>query len=163
MDRRNAIHRLGQAGAAALIGIGVTCAELNKPAEAAKAEAFTHLEKVTEALRDLVRVQSAEGNWNYDPYMMGLANGLILALAMVEGGEPKYFDAPAVWVRDDERSNTPAGALERLSRAFRSDPDYARGWQANIACAAMDEGLEPAAANRAAARFLKAAFNVELE
>ena len=152
MNRREMLEGV-IAGTAGVIGLGGTAA--------AAPSADAHLAKVAEGLRDLVRVQSAEGNWDYDPYMYGLANGLILALAMVEGGELKYLDAPAVWKRNNEPSGTPAGALERLSRALQADPDYANGWHANVACAAMDEGLDPAAANRAATRFMRAAFKVD--
>lgn len=53
-----------------------------------------------EILRDLVQVQSAHGNWNCNPYMMGLANGLILALSLFDGGEPKYLSAPEKWLDD---------------------------------------------------------------
>jgi hypothetical protein len=52
-----------------------------------------------EKLRDLVKTQCSDGNWNYDPYMHGMANGLICALAVLEGKEPKYMDAPSGWLR----------------------------------------------------------------
>jgi len=29
-----------------------------------------------EKLRELVKVQSSDGNWNYSEYMLGMANGL---------------------------------------------------------------------------------------
>lgn len=154
MNRREMIG-MAISGTAGVVGLGGTASAAAAPS------ADAHLAKVAEGLRDLVRIQSAEGNWDYDPYMYGLANGLILALAMVEGGELKYLDAPAVWKHNDEPSMTPAGAVERLSRAFQADPDYANAWHANVACAAMDEGLDPAAANRAGTRFMRAAFRVE--
>ncbi len=47
-----------------------------------------------------------------------------------------------------------------LIRAFAADPDYAQGWHDNLAMAAFDEGLEIEAANRAASRFMKSAFDV---
>lgn len=53
-----------------------------------------------EALRDLVKTQCADGNWDYDPYMHGMANGMILSLAVMEGKKPEYLDAPGMWRRD---------------------------------------------------------------
>lgn len=58
---------------------------------------------------------------------------------------------------------TPADALRVLSLAFVSDPSYAHGWHCNVACAAIDEGVEYAAANRIATRFMRMAFHVHTE
>ncbi len=154
MERREILQRLGTGGMLAFIAAGVAAKIANPPRVEVP-------EKSIEALRDLVRIQSAEGNYDYDPYMQGLANGLIMALSLFEDKDPAFLKAPTVWKGNNEPTGTPAGAVERLSRAFRWDPDYAQGWHANIACAAMDEGLDPAAANRAASRFMKAAFGVD--
>ena len=43
-----------------------------------------------EALRELHHQQGQNGNWDYDQYMMGLYNGLELALSIMENREPKY-------------------------------------------------------------------------
>ena len=51
-------------------------------------------------------------------------------------------------------------AREELSEAMNADCDLAWGWHCNMAMAAFDEGLEHGAANRAAARFMKTAFEV---
>lgn len=56
--------------------------------------------KEIEALRELVKIQTDHGNWNYDPYMHGMANGLILALATLEDKEPKFLSAPKEWLKD---------------------------------------------------------------
>ena len=52
-------------------------------------------------LDDILNIQLHNGNWNYDPYMMGMANGLILArhLILGEQGEPVYKKAPTKWLR----------------------------------------------------------------
>jgi hypothetical protein len=55
----------------------------------------------------------------------------------------------------------PKVAMAALEKAIHNDPDYAWSWHCNIACAAMDEGLERVAANRAAARFMYAAFDCD--
>jgi hypothetical protein len=52
-------------------------------------------------------------------------------------------------------------ALDRLSKAFKDDPDYAHSWHCAVACCAMDEGLNREAANKAASRFMKMAFEVD--
>lgn len=57
-------------------------------------------EEGVEALKDLTKAQCSDGSWNYDPYMHGMANGLILALSVFEGEEPKFLEAPEVWLKD---------------------------------------------------------------
>lgn len=47
-----------------------------------------------EQLQDCVNVQCSDGNWNANDYMHGMANGLILAMAIMKGETPKYLDAP---------------------------------------------------------------------
>lgn len=53
-------------------------------------------------LQDLCDVQCSDGNWNYDAYMHGMANALLLALHVVKGqeGTPQFIDAPLVWLHD---------------------------------------------------------------
>jgi len=58
-----------------------------------------------ESLRKQVKTQCTDGNWNYDPYMHGMANGLICALATMEGVEPQYLNAPDVWLCDVSKKN----------------------------------------------------------
>lgn len=53
-----------------------------------------------ESMRDLMKVQGADGNWNYDPYMHGMYNGMELMFAMAEGREPVFKDAPTEWMKD---------------------------------------------------------------
>ena len=52
------------------------------------------------SLRECVKVQRSDGNWNYDSYMLGMANGMILSLAIIEGKTPKYLSAPDAWLKD---------------------------------------------------------------
>lgn len=51
-----------------------------------------------DSLRSIRDAQSVDGNWNYDPYMFGMYNGLEAALAIMENREPIYMDAPAEWL-----------------------------------------------------------------
>lgn len=59
------------------------------------------VEECIKGLRDMTEVQCMDGNWNHDPYMHGMANGMIFALSIFEGGNPEYLDAPEVWLRDE--------------------------------------------------------------
>lgn len=56
---------------------------------------------VVEQLKEVTHTQCSVGNWNYDPYMHGMANGMILALAIVTETEPGFLDAPDKWIRKD--------------------------------------------------------------
>jgi len=53
-------------------------------------------------LKNAIDIQCSHGNWNYDNYMHGYANGLILALAYMEGTDPEFLDAPDKWLADHE-------------------------------------------------------------
>lgn len=57
-------------------------------------------EKQIADLENIVAVQKSDGNWNFNSYMHGMANGLILALAIVKDHEPKYLEAPAEWLEN---------------------------------------------------------------
>ena len=53
-----------------------------------------------ESVRHMRNVQGYNGNWNYDPYMQGLYNGLEFALSLLEVREPQFKDAPETWLGD---------------------------------------------------------------
>lgn len=63
--------------------------------------------EIAKDLEVLMEIQCRDGNWNYDPYMHGLANGLILAHATVLGIEPKFLDSPKEWLKDKPSSDIP--------------------------------------------------------
>jgi hypothetical protein len=52
-------------------------------------------------------------------------------------------------------------AMDTLKKAMKEDPGYAWSWHCNVAMASIDNGMDPAAANRAASRFMSWAFGVE--
>lgn len=58
----------------------------------------TLLEKRIIELRDAKDIQGREGNWNLSPYMHGIYNGLISALAVMQGEQPVYSDPPEDWL-----------------------------------------------------------------
>lgn len=56
----------------------------------------THIEKLDE----VVAMATSNGNYDHDAYMHGMANGLLLAQAIMKDGEVVYLDAPEVWLKD---------------------------------------------------------------
>lgn len=50
---------------------------------------------------NMVAIQCSDGNWNYDPYMHGMANGLLLAQATINGAEYEPLNAPVKWLSSD--------------------------------------------------------------
>jgi hypothetical protein len=49
-------------------------------------------DKILNAMRTVHEIQGRNGNWNHDPYMCGLYNGMELMLAIAEGRGPVYRD-----------------------------------------------------------------------
>lgn len=64
-----------------------------------------------EALKEALKVQCSDGNWDYDPYMHGMANGMIFALSLFEAGRPKYLEAPLEWGKDSPDLQEPIQAV----------------------------------------------------
>jgi len=65
------------------------------------------LQKSVKTLREMKDVQCRDGTWNYDPYMHGMANGIIFALSMFDDKPPQYLDAPDVWLKDIPNDDKP--------------------------------------------------------
>lgn len=51
-------------------------------------------------LNELLKIQCSDGNWNYDPYMHGMANGMIFTKSLLTGEQPKYLNAPEQWLSE---------------------------------------------------------------
>lgn len=79
--------------------------------------------KSIKALREMVKIQCSNGNWNYDPYMHGMANGLICALATMEGKEPEYLVAPEKWLYDSKISKKPISSLSGTCEPGKEKPE----------------------------------------
>ena len=47
------------------------------------------LDRIT-AMKEVHRVQGADGNWDYDPYMLGLFNGMEFMLSLLEDRNPDF-------------------------------------------------------------------------
>ena len=58
-------------------------------------------DKLVGDVKNLTEFQGMDGNWNFDPYMQGLYNGLEMALATLEKREPKFKSAPDKWLADN--------------------------------------------------------------
>lgn len=57
----------------------------------------THSKKL-EDLNQIIEIQGSHGNWNYDPYMFGMFNGLELARSIITDQEPEFREAPKKWL-----------------------------------------------------------------
>lgn len=56
--------------------------------------------KGIEALEAVTAIATSPGNYDVDPYMLGMANGLILALAIMQDKETVYLERPEQWLLD---------------------------------------------------------------
>lgn len=56
--------------------------------------------RLLDRLRNIRDIQASDGNWNYDPYMHGMYNGLELMLSMVEGRDAELREAPKFWLAE---------------------------------------------------------------
>ena len=127
-------------------------------------------QKSAEKLQQMIDVQLTDGNWNYDPYMHGLANGLIAAKSNFEDKQPVFIDAPDKWLSDSNVKNAFA-VLEKEISADTEAGSYAHSWHCNIAMAAYDSMRSADVpfkhedvhriANEAASRFMRTCFDVE--
>lgn len=54
-------------------------------------------EKRIDTSESLIKIQSADGNWNYDPYMHGMLNGMMLIHSVFTDKEFVPYDAPKRW------------------------------------------------------------------
>ena len=60
------------------------------------------LKKRVDKLSEMTEVQGSNGNWNFDPYMQGLYNGLEFARSIMEDREPIFRSAPDKWLADNQ-------------------------------------------------------------
>ena len=51
-------------------------------------------------LDNIIKIQCSHGNWNYSAYMMGLANGLLIAKSVMTGEVAEFLEAPEEWLED---------------------------------------------------------------
>ncbi len=71
--------------------------------EAERAE----LQKRIKSVDEVVKIQTSDGNWNYDPYMHGMANGLLVAQAIMHDlHDFTGLSAPDKWLDSRENAQT---------------------------------------------------------
>ena len=58
------------------------------------------LEDRIKDIEDVVNIQCQDGNWNYDPYMHGMANGLLVAENILKNEDKPFLDAPKKYLCD---------------------------------------------------------------
>ena len=58
------------------------------------------IQDVLEVFDEILDIQCSHGNWNFDPYMYGMANGLLFARFLIDGKDPPYLEAPNEWLSD---------------------------------------------------------------
>ena len=63
-------------------------------------------DEIHEKLKNIIDVACMEGNYNYDPYMHGMANGLICAMSVLTGDRPEYINAPEHWLSEAKNKTT---------------------------------------------------------
>lgn len=56
--------------------------------------AHDELKKHVEKLREMKEVACVQGTIDYDPYFLGMANGIIFALCTLDDDAPQYMSAP---------------------------------------------------------------------
>lgn len=56
--------------------------------------------KQYEDAQNVMQIQAANGNWNYDPYMHGIFNGMEMMMAIIEDRDPIFKEAPDAWIVD---------------------------------------------------------------
>ena len=73
------------------------------------------IEQIKQNLDDVLDIQCSDGNWDYDPYMHGMANGLILAKSIVTGKDTDFLEAPERFLAESFFDR----AARKLTRALR--------------------------------------------
>lgn len=65
------------------------------------------MKKLLTDANNILATQGQSGNWNYDPYMHGLYNGMEMILSIFEKREPRFRDAPEQWLCNNESNSKP--------------------------------------------------------
>lgn len=55
------------------------------------------LQERIKIIDEMVKIQCGDGNWDYDPYMHGMANALLLAQATLKDSAYIPLSAPEKW------------------------------------------------------------------
>jgi hypothetical protein len=76
------------------------------------------------AVREQVKTACLPGNFDYDPYLHGMANGLICALATIDGYDPEYILAPKKWGNGKHSHTNPKKKAQLMTEAaYKEEQD----------------------------------------
>ena len=53
-----------------------------------------------ECLKLMIETMKISGNWDFNSYMHGLTNGLILSVSVMEATKPEILEKPETWLED---------------------------------------------------------------
>jgi hypothetical protein len=76
---------------------------------ALEAPSLRRSNKLQGDIDNLVAIACADGNWNYSPYFMGMANGILVVKAALTGETPKFLSSPERWLEDLDTGPPPEG------------------------------------------------------
>lgn len=65
----------------------------------------TLLDEKIEKIQNIVDIQCSAGNYDYDPYMHGMANGMLVVLSCLTEKEPEFMEAPKKWLKDSTETH----------------------------------------------------------
>jgi hypothetical protein len=102
------------------------------------------VQDVLDEFDELLAIQTSSGNWDYNPYMHGMANGMILMRTIISGEEPDYLDAPEHWREDEHIAGMQDGV--RLANTVMAEL-LLRPSQLHVAQDDAEEKLEPEGAS----------------
>lgn len=71
------------------------------------------MKELIKKLEEAKNIQCQNGNWNYNEYMFGMANGLIFALAVMKEEEPVYLERPIEFLECRDLVSTPIGSEDK--------------------------------------------------
>ena len=80
--------------------------------------------KQIDLVKEMRDVQGMDGNWNFDPYMQGLYNGLEFAVSLLEKREPIFKDAPEKWLGDVNKKRQNFGNSEDKTQNLWGGVDF---------------------------------------
>lgn len=63
-------------------------------------EQLQELESRIKVAQDLIDIQGANGNWNYDAYMLGMYNGMVLIHSIYNDTKADLREVPDSFIRD---------------------------------------------------------------
>jgi len=96
---------------------------------------YTHpakTDKYIADLKNLVDAQGQDGTWNSNQYMLGLFNGLELALSIFESREPKFRALTAKILTHEE-------IIGAIAKGWCSEKNSSKTMDSDLAMAIADE------------------------